>query len=68
MGRDKRRKEWNPVLIHGGHLRVCRAGLADNFPQVFHFTTREKRSFRVFGAIREDAFLILKRSLKDLSV
>ena len=39
-----------------------------NCPQVFHLTTREKRSFRVFGAIREDAFPILKRSVKGLSV
>lgn len=49
-GRDKWRKEWNLVLTRWGHLSVCRAGLGDKFPQFFHFSTREKRSFRICGA------------------
>lgn len=66
-GRDKPRREWNPTLMRGGHLSVCRAGLADNVPQFSHFTTREKRSFRVCGAVREDAFPY-QRGLHRISV
>ena len=54
------------------HTRGASEGMQSrpggNCPQVFHLTTREKRSFRVFGAVREDAFPILKRSRKGLRV
>lgn len=49
VGRDKRRKEWHPVLIHGGHLRACRAGLAVTAPRSFISPPERKEAFASSG-------------------